>query len=75
MQTQRRCEVTGNLCGTDLWATGYVCPCPECRTYMREKFVHDTAFENPTTMFTKSEAEFTRTMQDYVAKHVGKPSG
>lgn len=30
-----RCEVTGNLCGTDTWEISYECPCQPCQQWLR----------------------------------------
>lgn len=29
-----RCEITGNLCGTDTWAVGQPCKCKACRAWL-----------------------------------------
>jgi hypothetical protein len=29
-----RCQITGNLCGTDTWKVGSPCSCGPCRTYI-----------------------------------------
>ena len=33
----RRCLHTKNECGTDTWAVGWSCPCPECQSWLREQ--------------------------------------
>ncbi len=30
-----RCEVTGNLCGTDTWEANYVCQCASCTEWLK----------------------------------------
>jgi hypothetical protein len=37
VQTNRRCQVTGNECGTDTWQYLKPCKCDECQAYMWEK--------------------------------------
>lgn len=32
----RRCERTGNPCGTDTWKRGYPCHCPQCAAWLDE---------------------------------------
>jgi len=33
---ESRCEITGNLVGTDTWAVGYDCQCAPCQRMLRE---------------------------------------
>lgn len=33
----RRCEVTGNLCGTDTWEARTPCKCRQCQTWLMEE--------------------------------------
>lgn len=35
-QTERRCLVTKNICGTDTWMKGRPCKCEECQAYLDE---------------------------------------
>jgi hypothetical protein len=32
----RRCEITGNQCGTDTWMKGSPCHCPQCAAWLDE---------------------------------------
>lgn len=32
----RRCEITGNECGTDTWMKGRPCKCDQCQAYLDE---------------------------------------
>jgi hypothetical protein len=36
-QEERRCNNSGNPCGTDTWAVGYACPCEQCPLYLEEQ--------------------------------------
>lgn len=33
--TERRCDVTANLCGTDTWAEGKSCECASCQAWLK----------------------------------------
>ena len=33
----RRCEITGNPCGTDTWVKGTPCHCSQCAAWLDEK--------------------------------------
>lgn len=37
-----RCEVTGNLCGTDTWFVGHPCQCGPCRMFVASASADDT---------------------------------
>jgi hypothetical protein len=39
----RRCERTGNECGTDTWMKGRPCKCDQCQAYLDELLAAMTA--------------------------------
>ena len=34
MMDRNKCEVTGNICGTDTWPEGQPCLCRNCQEYL-----------------------------------------
>lgn len=48
-----RCQITGNLCGTDTWGT-YPCKCDSCQLWLVFEL---SRLQTPVTPKSKSEAE------------------
>ena len=36
MEEELRCEITGNLCGTDTWSEGCPCICVNCIKWLED---------------------------------------